>query len=484
MRRAVALLALGIAAAPAVAAAKIQGPVAVLPFNNIGKNADLAWMSAGISETLLSDIERSGKLTVVERDQIEAALSELAFQESKAIDASSASAVGRVVGARTVVVGGYQQAGSQLRITARFVAVETGVIQETAKVTGKTVKIFELQDQIVRQLLSLAPPPPKGAKGARKTVPKPVKRPPPTEKTVKAYKLYAMSLTATTDAAARGFLVSSLEVDPHFVYAKDDLEALERRMRDLQDAAVRAMTEQEKAQRAILDDPETPELERSTAARKMAMQMLTSGRYRQLLELGEHVYGMEWRDPNSAGVREDALDWMFRSYDALGQYDRALQVGEQALQEFPTSMRRNVFDALMRAVISKKVEIEKARKGVAAQLAEADAELRELETRETPPEEWQRMGAEWKRCLVIYQGHQDRRAIHVCGEFLAKWAHMKNDQVGGNWYRIARLYYAEAHKNAGEYAEAQRLIRELIADEPDFAREMYLEGRARSWPQD
>jgi tetratricopeptide (TPR) repeat protein len=55
------------------------------------------------------------------------------------------------VDARLVVVGGFQQHGDRIRITARIVDVGSGEALADAKVDGPLAGIFELQDQVVAQ---------------------------------------------------------------------------------------------------------------------------------------------------------------------------------------------------------------------------------------------------------------------------------------------------------------------------------------------
>ena len=46
--------------------------------------------------------------------------------------------VGKLLGASLIVTGAYQRGGSSVRLTARFVKVETGEVVGTAKVDGAT----------------------------------------------------------------------------------------------------------------------------------------------------------------------------------------------------------------------------------------------------------------------------------------------------------------------------------------------------------
>jgi tetratricopeptide (TPR) repeat protein len=60
--------------------------------------------------------------------------------------------VGRAVGARWVLNGGFQRAGETVRVTARLTEVETGTIVQTVKIDGRLSEIFDVQDRIAREL--------------------------------------------------------------------------------------------------------------------------------------------------------------------------------------------------------------------------------------------------------------------------------------------------------------------------------------------
>ena len=116
--------------------------VAVLDFANLSGDADLAWLSTGIAETVTNDLSAFKVLRVVDR---------VGVGEAGRRTDGSLAAVARELGVQLVVVGSYQRAGDRLRITARIVEVATGADLAEAKVDGRLEDVFELQDRIVRQ---------------------------------------------------------------------------------------------------------------------------------------------------------------------------------------------------------------------------------------------------------------------------------------------------------------------------------------------
>ena len=131
-------LIVGAAASGAVASGATTAykpPVAVLPFKNLNAESASDWLKLGVAETMLTDLKKA-KVPVVERDQIDKALGELLLRGDTGSEDGQAIAVGKLVGAKTVVVGSFQAAGKQLRFNARFVEVETGIILDSAKTTA------------------------------------------------------------------------------------------------------------------------------------------------------------------------------------------------------------------------------------------------------------------------------------------------------------------------------------------------------------
>jgi len=131
-----------------------EGAVAVLPFVNISQDAADDWLGDGIVETVVADLEAQHRFTVIAQEQVRAALAGRSAQLAQltTIDDASVIPLGRELGARWVVTGGYQHQGAQLRITARMVDVTTGVVAKTVKVDGVFDEIFALQDQIAAAL--------------------------------------------------------------------------------------------------------------------------------------------------------------------------------------------------------------------------------------------------------------------------------------------------------------------------------------------
>lgn len=369
--RARSLLALALlvgAASSGAATTSYKPPVAVLPFKNLNAESASDWLKLGVAETMLSDLKKA-KVAVVERDQIDKALGELLLRGDAGSEDGQATQVGKMVGAKTVVVGSFQAAGKQLRFNARFVDVETGVILDTAKTTGPIDQVFALQDQVVDKLLGGDAA--KAARPARKTG----------AKTVEAYKLYAMSLATASDAERVGLLKKSIALDPAFVYAADELAALEKRLGEYAKLRESAGSKLDQLTLAILADPKIDPQEKAWRSAQFLNRRQGERRCRQAISEAEQILAMGIPDPKESvtGAGEFALFTMYSCYRQLNQDDLAMQAGEKMLARYPTgTWYRSVEQGIREIVEWRKGEVERRAK-LDARFAELDVKRAENE---------------------------------------------------------------------------------------------------------
>ena len=121
--------------------------VAVLPFTNISRSPADAWLSRGIAETVTADLRERPGLSVIGPEQL---------WDGGWVDLGAVLAVdlGRQLGARWLVRGGYQRVGERIRITARLIDARDGTLIQSVKVDGPVSDIFALQDRLMPELAS------------------------------------------------------------------------------------------------------------------------------------------------------------------------------------------------------------------------------------------------------------------------------------------------------------------------------------------
>jgi TolB-like protein/tetratricopeptide (TPR) repeat protein len=127
--------------------------VAAIRFTNITGRPEDDWLGTGIAETLMSDLKLRPGLSLVSRERTAEVLRKLGARGVR--EDSLAQALGREVGARFVVSGGYQRQGEEIRVTARVTETLTGAVAGTTKVDGRIGEIFALQDRIAQDAASL-----------------------------------------------------------------------------------------------------------------------------------------------------------------------------------------------------------------------------------------------------------------------------------------------------------------------------------------
>jgi TolB-like protein len=223
MRKILAIALLSVAAflavpVPGTAAEGDVPTIAVMPFSNVNKDKETDWLSEGISETLTTKLGNVQRIRVVERQRIDAVLNEVSLGQSGVIDPASAAKAGKVLGAETVVTGAFQKMGEKLRLTARFVKVETGIVSNTAMVTGDYNDIFSLEDNMADNILMNL--------GIETSVSEKQKiaRNPTTS--VAAYKNYTQGVSLMKKDQfddAKAYLDEAVREDPNFSEAKENL---------------------------------------------------------------------------------------------------------------------------------------------------------------------------------------------------------------------------------------------------------------------
>jgi serine/threonine-protein kinase len=128
--------------------------VAVLKFNNISKDSELEGLSLGIGETVTAGFmeQKDPRLELLERTDLESDIVEIDRGKDEHFDKATTPTLGKLQGVHVAVQGGFQRAGSTLRITARYVRVQTGEVLDTVRVDGRAKDQFRLQDEMAKQL--------------------------------------------------------------------------------------------------------------------------------------------------------------------------------------------------------------------------------------------------------------------------------------------------------------------------------------------
>ena len=137
-------------------AADSRPTLAVMYFSNgaIGaQNEELAPLSKGIADMLITQLAMNPGIRVVERDQLEKLLQEQNLSAGGRVDKETAVKVGRILGAHHMIFGGFvTDPKGRMRLDARAVNVETSQIEHVESVPGKTDDLMEMIDKLATRL--------------------------------------------------------------------------------------------------------------------------------------------------------------------------------------------------------------------------------------------------------------------------------------------------------------------------------------------
>jgi TolB-like protein len=152
--------------APVVKPEAQRPTVAILYFDYSGKDESLGVLKKGLAQMVITDLSGLTSVRIVERERLQEILDELKLGASAKIDPTTAAKVGKLLGARFMVMGGYFDLLGSLRVDARVVEVETGRIIRSVGAIGKGDDFLELERKVSVELEKIltsdaitAPPP-------------------------------------------------------------------------------------------------------------------------------------------------------------------------------------------------------------------------------------------------------------------------------------------------------------------------------------
>jgi adenylate cyclase len=119
--------------------------IAVLPFVNLGKHADLEPFVDGLTQDIITGLSRIKALWVI------AASTMLTY---KKIEAVSVPEVARDLGVRYVLEGSVRKGSNRLRMTAQLVESETGHHIWAERIDRPDEDLFEIQDEFTRSVVA------------------------------------------------------------------------------------------------------------------------------------------------------------------------------------------------------------------------------------------------------------------------------------------------------------------------------------------
>src|SRR5213076_2519612 len=147
--------------------------IAVMPFDNGGSygqgKEDFDALQKGIAGMLISELAQNPAARVVEREDIEKLLAEQSLGASGKVTPETAAKIGKLVGARYVIVGTFIDFYGDFRLDARLVNVETSEIVKVESDRMLRDHLFDIIRTVAARLMkdTNLPPLPRQASDQR-----------------------------------------------------------------------------------------------------------------------------------------------------------------------------------------------------------------------------------------------------------------------------------------------------------------------------
>lgn len=145
-------------AAPALVLAQAKPVVAVLYFDNnsIGRDrGDFDGVGKGMAELIINDLASNPNMRVVERERIQALVTEGQLVKSGAIDPQTAIRLGKIVGAQYMITGAFMSMGNgNVVLTARTINVETSAIGNPTRINAKGDDVLGMITQLNDKMIA------------------------------------------------------------------------------------------------------------------------------------------------------------------------------------------------------------------------------------------------------------------------------------------------------------------------------------------
>ncbi len=202
--------------------------IAVLRFDNGGSygkdKEDFEALRVGLQQMMVTEFAANSKLRTVERSKINNLVAEQDLGTSGRVDPETAAKLGKLVGARYMVMGSFIDFYGDLQVDLRVVDVETGEIIRTARQRDKRENLFELVTELAHNItgkLELPQLSPAAFKDRQS-------RSKPPREALKLYMRAVMWEDRGDSEKARELYGRALKVFPAYTDAREGLQHLEQ----------------------------------------------------------------------------------------------------------------------------------------------------------------------------------------------------------------------------------------------------------------
>ena len=138
--------------------------IAVLPFNNGGSYGqgkdDFEAIERGIAGMMISELAQNPAARVVERQEVQRLLDEQNLGAQNRVDPQTAAKIGKLVGARYMVMGTFIDFYGDFRVDVRLINTETGEVVKTESERMQRDHLYDIIRNIAARLMKDANLPP------------------------------------------------------------------------------------------------------------------------------------------------------------------------------------------------------------------------------------------------------------------------------------------------------------------------------------
>lgn len=159
MRSMIALpLVAGMVFSAAAVAQDTRPGVGILSFENGGSYGqeaeDFQALEVGLQQMLIGDMAGNSGMRLVERGRLQELLQEQDLGAAGRVDANTAAQIGRLIGARYMIMGSFVDWYGDFRLDARVVDVETSEIIKTDRARGSREELFDILGELADNIPS------------------------------------------------------------------------------------------------------------------------------------------------------------------------------------------------------------------------------------------------------------------------------------------------------------------------------------------
>jgi TolB-like protein len=128
-------------------------PLAVMPFESLGKEPEAEWLSKGLAEVLTADLTRLTSMVIVERSQTAKVLGEASLAQRGITDEKNAAQLGQMLNAHWLLLGSYKQVGGKTLLSIRLVDAKAGKVLDGASTQATEAELFKEARRLTLELV-------------------------------------------------------------------------------------------------------------------------------------------------------------------------------------------------------------------------------------------------------------------------------------------------------------------------------------------